>query len=91
MKTDFSSLALSPDLLAVISELGFDKMTPIQAESIPPLLQGKDLIGQSKTGSGKTAAFALPIFTKNHYAQPLPRFTSFDSMSDARTLYASGA
>ena len=64
MKTDFSSLALSPDLLAVISELGFDRMTPIQAESIPPLLQGKDLIGQSKTGSGKTAAFALPILQK---------------------------
>jgi ATP-independent RNA helicase DbpA len=59
--TEFSSLPLSSDLLAVIRELGFEKLTPIQSESIPLLLQGKDLIGQSKTGSGKTAAFALPI------------------------------
>ncbi len=64
MNTDFASLSLSPDLLAVVSELGFDKLTPIQAESIPQLLSGKDLIGQSKTGSGKTAAFALPILQK---------------------------
>ena len=62
--TEFSSLKLSTDLLAVIKELGFDQMTPIQAESLPSLLLGKDLIGQSKTGSGKTAAFALPILQK---------------------------
>ncbi len=64
MTTDFSSLGLLPDLLTVVSELGFAKLTPIQAESIPLLLAGKDLIGQSKTGSGKTAAFALPMLHK---------------------------
>ncbi len=64
MNTDFRSLSLSPDLLAVVAELGFEKLTPIQAESIPLLLDGKDLIGQSKTGSGKTAAFALPMLHK---------------------------
>ena len=61
---DFSSLQLSPSLIQVIQELGFKEMTPIQAESIPLLLEGKDLIGQSRTGSGKTAAFALPILEK---------------------------
>jgi len=59
--TDFASLALSPTLLAVVGELGYATPTPIQVQSIPVLLAGKDLIGQSKTGSGKTAAFALPI------------------------------
>lgn len=63
-QTDFSSLSLSEDLLAVVGELGFQTLTPIQAESIPELLAGKDLMGQSKTGSGKTAAFALPILQK---------------------------
>lgn len=63
-QTDFSSLSLSEDLLSVVAELGYETLTPIQAESIPPLLAGKDLIGQSQTGSGKTAAFALPILEK---------------------------
>ncbi|MEO5968835.1 MAG: DEAD/DEAH box helicase, partial [Bdellovibrionia bacterium] len=64
MLTEFSSLALSPSLLEVVKELGYETLTPIQAESIPLLLEGKDLIGQSKTGSGKTAAFSLPILEK---------------------------
>jgi ATP-independent RNA helicase DbpA len=61
MNTDFGSLPLSPALLEVVQELGFTSLTPIQRESIPALLAGHDLIGQSKTGSGKTAAFTLPI------------------------------
>ncbi len=60
----FSSLPLSAPLQQVVAELGFTQLTPIQAQSIPVLLQGKDLIGQSQTGSGKTAAFALPILQK---------------------------
>ena len=56
-----SDLDLPPLLLEVIAELGYTKMTPIQAESIPVLLSGRDLVGQSKTGSGKTAAFSIPI------------------------------
>lgn len=59
--TDFSSFELAPELLQVVQELGYEEMTPIQAASIPLILEGKDIIGQSKTGSGKTAAFALPI------------------------------
>jgi ATP-independent RNA helicase DbpA len=60
----FDSLELSPALIAVVGELGYTALTPIQAQCIPHLLAGKDLIGQSKTGSGKTAAFALPILQR---------------------------
>ena len=60
----FASLALSPPLLAVVGELGYTHPTPIQTAGIPALLAGRDLIGQSKTGSGKTAAFALPILQR---------------------------
>lgn len=62
--TSFSSLPLSNNLKEVLHELGLTKPTPIQAESIPALLEGMDLIGQSKTGSGKTLAFSLPILEK---------------------------
>lgn len=62
--TDFDALSLSAPLRAVLAELGFTTPTPIQAQSIPVLLAGKDLIGQSSTGSGKTAAFALPILER---------------------------
>ncbi len=64
MPAGFDSLALSPSLLAVVAELGYVEMTPIQARGIPVLLAGDDLIGQAKTGSGKTAAFALPILER---------------------------
>ncbi|HEY6876788.1 MAG TPA: ATP-dependent RNA helicase DbpA [Polyangiales bacterium] len=61
MESSFQSLPLSPALLKAVEGLGYQALTPIQAASIPLLLEGKDLIGQSQTGSGKTAAFALPI------------------------------
>ncbi len=71
----FNSLPLSPPLLKVINDMGFSEMTPIQAQSLPLLLAGKDLIGQSQTGSGKTAAFIIPILEKikvdELYAQAL--------------------
>ncbi len=64
MQPTFESLSLSPPLLAVVGALGYTQPTPIQAAGIPALLAGRDLIGQSKTGSGKTAAFALPILER---------------------------
>ncbi len=57
----FAALGLSPALSQVVAELGFARPTPVQARAIPLLLAGRDLIGQSTTGSGKTAAFALAI------------------------------
>lgn len=63
-QTNFSSLPLSSEILTVAQELGFETLTPIQSESIPHLLEGKDVIGQAQTGSGKTAAFSLPILNQ---------------------------
>ncbi|MDO6460188.1 ATP-dependent RNA helicase DbpA [Granulosicoccaceae sp. 1_MG-2023] len=63
-QTAFSSLPLQPALLNNLSSLGYTCMTPIQAQSLPAVLAGRDLIGQGKTGSGKTAAFALGILHK---------------------------
>jgi ATP-dependent RNA helicase DeaD len=60
----FSELGLPDSLLAAIETLGYERPSPIQALSIPPALEGKDLVGLSATGSGKTAAFALPALAK---------------------------
>ncbi|MCH2055184.1 MAG: ATP-dependent RNA helicase DbpA [Thalassotalea sp.] len=61
MSNAFSSTQLSPALLENLTSLGYDKMTEIQAQSLPLMLQGKDVIAQAKTGSGKTAAFGLAL------------------------------
>ena len=60
----FAELGLPPALLQAISQVGYEAPSPIQAMAIPPLLQGKDLLGQAQTGTGKTAAFALPILAQ---------------------------
>jgi len=60
----FSELGLSAELLKAIDKLGFEQASPIQAEAIPILMQGRDVVGQSQTGSGKTAAFAVPAIEK---------------------------
>jgi len=57
----FAELGLRPELLATLTRLGYEEPTPIQRETIPILLEGRDLLGQAATGTGKTAAFALPI------------------------------
>jgi len=60
----FSELGLSAEVLQAIKKLGFEQASPIQAEAIPVLLAGKDVVGQSMTGSGKTAAFGIPAVEK---------------------------
>jgi ATP-dependent RNA helicase DeaD len=60
----FSELGLSAEILKAIEKLGFEKAAPIQAEAIPVLMSGRDVVGQSQTGSGKTAAFAIPAIEK---------------------------
>lgn len=61
MTLSFASLGLSEARVQRLAELGFTSPTPIQAQAIPPLLAGQDIIGQAQTGTGKTAAFALPM------------------------------
>ena len=60
----FTDLALSPPVLAALQEVGYESPSPIQAQTIPHLLDGDDVVGQAQTGTGKTAAFALPILSK---------------------------
>ena len=62
----FSHLPLHGELLRAVSDLGFVKPTPIQEQAIPPILEGRDLLGRAMTGSGKTAAFLLPILQRLH-------------------------
>jgi ATP-dependent RNA helicase RhlE len=62
--TTFERLGLRPPLLAALRDLGFSEPTPIQARAIPPALEGRDLLGSAETGSGKTAAFALPLLQR---------------------------
>ncbi len=57
----FADLGLRPELLSALIGLGYEEPTPIQREAIPPLIEGRDLLGQAATGTGKTAAFALPV------------------------------
>ncbi len=57
----FASLSLDPRLLAALTSLGYEEPTPVQQQAIPPLLEGRDVLAQAATGTGKTAAFALPI------------------------------
>ena len=59
--TTFVELGLSAEILEALHDVGYEKPSPIQEEAIPPLLAGKDVIGQAQTGSGKTAAFGLPM------------------------------
>jgi ATP-dependent RNA helicase DeaD len=62
--TSFADLSLRPELLRALSDLGYEEPTPIQREAIPPVLEGHDVLGQAATGTGKTAAFALPVLQR---------------------------
>ena len=60
----FEELGLSPEILRAIEEMGFEEATPIQSQAIPLVLEGEDIIGQAQTGTGKTAAFGIPLLMK---------------------------
>ena len=60
----FTELGLSPELLKAVEKMGFEEASPIQTAVIPTILAGRDVVGQSSTGSGKTAAFAIPAIDK---------------------------
>ena len=62
--SSFSSLNLAPNLARAVAEMGYESMTPIQAQAIPVVLTGKDVMGAAQTGTGKTAAFSLPLLQR---------------------------
>ena len=94
----FSHLKLHPSLLQGLKDLGFARPTPIQADAIPPALEGRDLLACAMTGSGKTAAFLLPILHKlldrprgvtralvlTPHASSRPRFSKISTTCRAR-------
>jgi ATP-dependent RNA helicase DeaD len=69
----FRDLDLGDAVLKALADVGYESPSPIQAATIPPLLAGKDVVGQAQTGTGKTAAFALPILAKLHLDQREPQ------------------
>jgi superfamily II DNA/RNA helicase len=64
MTQSFSQLQLHPHLAQAVAEMGYESMTPIQAQAIPVVLQGRDVMGAAQTGTGKTAAFSLPLLQR---------------------------
>jgi ATP-dependent RNA helicase DeaD len=70
---NFSDLALSPEMFQALEKVGYERPSPIQSKTIPLLLAGKDVIGQAQTGTGKTAAFALPLLSQLDIKQKDPQ------------------
>ncbi len=64
MNTSFAELGLAPEVLKAVAAQGYENPTPIQAQAIPVVLAGRDVLGAAQTGTGKTAAFTLPILTR---------------------------
>jgi ATP-dependent RNA helicase DeaD len=69
----FSELGLSAPILQALKDVGYETPSAIQAETIPPLLEGRDVLGQAQTGTGKTAAFALPILSRIDLSKNIPQ------------------
>ena len=64
MTTKYSDLALAEPLKRAVADMGYETMTPIQAQAIPVVLAGQDVMGAAQTGTGKTAAFSLPLLQR---------------------------
>ncbi len=76
----FDQLGLAPDLLRAVADQGYTEPTPVQTESIPLVLAGRDVLAGAQTGTGKTAAFVLPMLQILHATRPQPREQSFGNM-----------
>lgn len=88
MQTNFSDLKLIEPLLKALKETGYSHPTPIQEQAIPPLLEGRDLLGCAQTGTGKTAAFALPILQELAvtWKRPEPKYPRALILTPTREL-----
>ena len=73
VEVTFKDLKLSDDVLKAITDIGYETPSPIQAQAIPALLEGKDILGMAQTGTGKTAAFALPALSNADFKQKDPQ------------------
>ena len=73
MYETFKELGLSEEIMKAVADMGFEEPSPIQKEAIPIAMQGKDLIGQAQTGTGKTAAFGIPILQRIDTSKPGPQ------------------
>ena len=71
-QSGFAALGLDPSIVSALTVLGYEEPTPIQTETIPALIAGKDVLGQAATGTGKTAAFSLPILQRLHESHRKP-------------------
>lgn len=87
MNPSFSELGLSQERVQQLEKLGFTEPTHIQAQAIPHLLNGRDVVGQSQTGTGKTAAFSLPILDRLDVKKSCR--TSFSFSTNPRTCHPS--
>ena len=67
----FDELQLDERIIRAITEMGFEEASPIQAQAIPVAMEGRDMIGQAQTGTGKTAAYGIPVLEKILAAPPL--------------------
>ena len=86
---EFETLGLSDELLRAVKAEGYTTPTPVQALSIPPLLEGRDVLGVAQTGTGKTAAFALPVLQVMSRSRPQgKRFIRALVLSPTRELAA---
>src|SRR6266550_8473929 len=82
----FEELKLTPELLRALADCGYTEPTPIQTQTIPPLLAGRDVIGSAQTGTGKTAAFVLPALQRLAAAKGAARSSGHHAVSSPRVL-----
>src|ERR671923_410021 len=80
----FGGLGLADSLVEAVTALGYEEPTPVQRETIPVILSGRDLLGQAATGTGKTAAFALPTIQRLLEDGPAARSRKVDRRADMR-------